>query len=449
MVDFTAKLGRKIIEKHINPIDIYDSLDRRSEIGPLRPAQKFILTKWYETKKDDKNLVIKLHTGEGKTLIGLLILQSKINSGQGPSLYLCPNKYLSKQVMMEAEKFGVSYCTLDEANDLPNDFFDSKKILITHVQKLFNGKTIFGLDTKSHKVGAVILDDSHACIDSIKDSFTICFDKDHEVYQKVLDIFEDDLRAQGEGSYLEIIEGDYESMLPISYWSWLEKKSTILGILSEYRDASELTFCWPFFKDNIENFQAFFNGRKIEISPYFVPIHHFGSFNDAESKILMSATTQDDSFFIKGLGFKPEAVENPLINKNQKWAGEKMILIPSLIHESLDRDRIVSSFGKKNEKLKFGIVFLTNSFKNFQQHNTVGSIVVKSEDIYDKISALKNKSFESPMVFVNRYDGIDLPDESCRVLIIDSRPYFNALSDKYEENCRNCPATTIITADDN
>ena len=64
-------------------------------------------------------------------------------------------------------------------------------------------------------------------------------------------------------------------------------------------------------------------------------------------RILMSATTQDDSFFIKGLGFNIEAVKNPLINPKQKWSGEKMILIPSLIHESLDRDTIVNILLKK------------------------------------------------------------------------------------------------------
>ncbi|WP_225321439.1 helicase C-terminal domain-containing protein [Rhizosphaericola mali] len=40
------------------------------------------------------------------------------------------------------------------------------------------------------------------------------------------------------------------------------------------------------------------------------------------------------------------------------------------------------------------------------------------------------------VVITNRYDGIDLPDDSCRLLIIDSKPYFRSLSDIYEETCR-------------
>ncbi len=46
-------------------------------------------------------------------------------------------------------------------------------------------------------------------------------------------------------------------------------------------------------------------------------------------------------------------------------------------------------------------------------------------------------------MIVNRYDGIDLPDSMCRVLVFDSMPYSESLIDRYEEDCR---ATSEITA---
>ena len=94
------------------PQELYKTLDRKSVAGPLRPAQKYILNEWYQKHHDDKDLIIKLHTGEGKTLIGLLILQSVINSKQGPCLYVCPNIYLVSQVCAEADKFGIPCCTI-------------------------------------------------------------------------------------------------------------------------------------------------------------------------------------------------------------------------------------------------------------------------------------------------------------------------------------------------
>lgn len=440
MIDFKKKLGTSSIPKKIIPKEIYESLDRRSIAGPLRPAQEFILDEWFNNRLNEHDLIIKLHTGEGKTLIGLLILQSKINSGDGPCLYVCPNKYLAEQTCLEAKKFGIPYCIIEEGG-LPNEFLDGKKIFITHVQKVFNGKTIFGLNNNSIEVKNIILDDSHACIDSLKQSFTIQIPKSNSLYNDLKSLFSEDIRNQGEGSYLEIEQGDYETQLPISYWSWMDKKSEVLTLLSNHKEDKELLFCWPIIKDDIENCQAYITGNSIEISPYYMPIHNFGSFQRASQRILMSATTQDDSFFIKGLGFSLGSVKNPLTNLKQKWSGEKMLLIPSLIHEDLDREYIINQLAKPSKRT-YGITALISSFQKSKLYESMGAIVATTEQIFKIVNNLKQRHFDQTVVFVNRYDGIDLPDEACRILIIDSKPFFNSLNDKYEENCR--PTSDII-----
>ena len=435
MADFKKRLNKIAIDKKTNPIEIYDSLDRRSIAGPLRPAQNKILEEWFETHSNQKDLIVKLHTGEGKTLIGLLILQSHINSGQGSCLYVCPNKYLVQQAQKDAKKFGISFCTFEEDGSIPNDFIDGKKILIAHVQKVFNGKTVFGIGSDYIPVSAIILDDSHACIDSIKDSFTINLDKNHSFYKLMIEQFKDSLIKQGQGTFLEIENGDYNSFLPIPYWSWLEKSDQILKILSDFREEKELAFAWPFIKDNIKNCQAFISGNYIEIAPIHIPIEKFTFFDKAKQRILMSATTQDDSFFIKGLGFNIDSVKHPLTNPEQIWSGEKMVLIPSLIDETLDQVTIVNALAKPVKK-SYGVVALVSSFAKTELYYKLGSLVSKSEEMGINVDNLKKGNYEHTLVFANRYDGIDLPDESCRILLIDGKPFFHSLSDRYEESNR-------------
>jgi replicative superfamily II helicase len=435
MVDFRKRLSKSEIEKKTNPIDIYDSLDRRSIAGPLRPAQHKILSEWFDSRKTEKDLIIKLHTGEGKTLIGLLILQSKINSGEGPCLFICPNIYLVQQVRRDAKKFGISYCTIGDDNSLPNEFVDGEKILITHVQKVFNGKTIFGLGNDFVPVENVILDDSHACIDSIRNTFTISLDSDHSAYKELLELFSDALPEQGEGTFLEIENGDYNSFLPIPYWNWIDKSEEVLQILSNYREELSIMFSWPFIKDSIKNCQAFISGQNIEITPIHIPIEKFSSFDRASQRILMSATTQDDSFFIKGLGFDSKAIKNPLDNPSQIWSGEKMLIIPSLVDDSLDRDKMVNTLAKPSDK-NYGVVSLVSSFTKSKTYEHLKSIVPKSNEISAAVDHLKKSKFKQTVVFANRYDGIDLPDETCRILVLDGRPFFYSLSDRYEESNR-------------
>lgn len=54
MIDFSKRLDAKLLEKKIHPVEIYDTLDRISEKGPLRPAQEAVLNAWYEKNKEKK-----------------------------------------------------------------------------------------------------------------------------------------------------------------------------------------------------------------------------------------------------------------------------------------------------------------------------------------------------------------------------------------------------------
>lgn len=90
MVDFAKRVGTSTASKQIDPSQIYDSLDRASDKGPMRPAQAAILNDWHASRRSDRDLVVKLQTGQGKTLVGLLMLLSKLHEGGKPRcLPLC------------------------------------------------------------------------------------------------------------------------------------------------------------------------------------------------------------------------------------------------------------------------------------------------------------------------------------------------------------------------
>lgn len=100
-IDFKKKLASRTIAPKTDPIELYETLDRKSVAGPLRPAQKAVLSEWYTMRRSERDLIIKLHTGEGKTLVGLLLLQSLLNSKEGPCLYIYVqiNIWLSRCVL--------------------------------------------------------------------------------------------------------------------------------------------------------------------------------------------------------------------------------------------------------------------------------------------------------------------------------------------------------------
>lgn len=442
MVDFKKRIKKPASQKPIDPEDIYDSLDRTSEKGPLRSVQKAILADWHKERRTDRDTILKLHTGQGKTLIGLLILQSKLNEGGNPAVYLCANRFLINQTCTQATQFGFSFCTADD--DLPSEFLDGKSMLITSVQKLFNGITKFGLGPKSIPVGALLMDDAHACIDAVRDACVLKIAKSEAPYAELLDLFADDLQHQGMGTYSDIRNHKYDAMLPVPYWAWADKQVEVARSLSRASNTDSVRFAWSILKDILLDCQCVISGHGLEIAPYAAPLHQFGSYSDADHRVFMSATVSDDSFLVKGLRLSPKTIRNPLVWDKERWSGEKMILIPSLIDDTLTREVIVENFAKPNSGRKAGVVALVPSDKRSADWKAYKSIVADRKSIDGDVQALKDGNYEKTLVIVNRYDGIDLPDQSCRTLIFDSKPFSESLIDQYAESCRSDSQITLI-----
>jgi replicative superfamily II helicase len=441
MVDFNKHLGtKKRLQKPLRPADIYETLDLASDKGPLRPAQDAVLEDWHVKRRHLRDVIVKLHTGQGKTLIRMLALQSKLNEGAGPAVYLCPNNFLVDQTVTQARQFGLHCVKADP--DLPAEFLDSGAILVTSVQKMFNGLTRFRLGPQSQPVGALVMDDSHACIDAIRDGSVIRLPHGHRAYHSLLALFAGGLKEQGAGTFADIELARYGPFLPVPYWDWMDRHEDAAHILAKDGDTNELKYVWPLLKDVLRDCTCIVSGTYLEIAPQLPPLHLFGSFANARHRMFMSATVTNDAFLVKGLGLTPDVITIPLVYKDEKWSGEKMILVPSLIHPSLDRDRIIKDFAKPVAKRSYGAVVLTPSFARAEDWKKQGATVADKNTINTEIERLKVGNGANTLAIANRYDGIDLPDEACRLLIMDSLPYSENLTDRWTEACR--PGSDVV-----
>ena len=434
MIDFRKRLTKARPEKLLDPVQIYETLDRASDTGPLRPVQSAVLASWYSEYRATQDVILKLHTGQGKTLVGLLILKSKLNENNGPALYLCPDNFLVRQTCAQAKQFGIKYCIAN--NGIPQEFLDGSAVLITTVKKLFNGLTQFGTGPKSIAASAIIIDDCHASIDVVRESFTIRLKNDNPAYKELLSLFAQTLKEQGPGTYSDIVEGNYNQLLPVPYWAWQTRHDEVLEILSKNKDCDAIKFVWPIIKDSIQRCQCIVSGASIEIEPYLLPLEYFGTYFNASHRVFMSATVTDDSYLVRGLRLDEQTVKNPLTDKGERWSGEKMVLIPSLMDPTLDRSTIVKRFATPKFKGAYGVVALVPSFAHSRDWEGHGSHVAKIESIEKEIEKLSAGDYSAPLVLANRYDGVDLPDNMCRILVLDSKPHAKNLVDSYMESCR-------------
>lgn len=444
MVNFKKHLAGRVAQKPTDPVALYDTLDRQHDKGPLRPAQEAILKAWHQDQAKLRDVIVKLHTGQGKTLIGLLMLQSRLNAGNSPVVYLCPDHFLINQTCEQAKQFGIRTCTSE--SELPEEFINGDRILVTSASKLFNGMTKFGLHNQSILLDTVLMDDAHACSDRIREQCRIRIPREEPAYSRLLSLFRAELEQQGIGTFAEIENEKREAFLPVPYWSWLNHESEVASILAQNADRKSIKFAWPLLKDMLKHCQCIVSGLAIEIEPYVAPLDTFGSYFKAKHRIFMSATVTDDAFLVKGLQLSAKTISQPLTYAKETWSGEKMILLPSIIHENLNREQMVKWLATPSDNRKFGRVGLTPSATRSKDWKSYGAVITDKDNVDDAIAKLLLGGYKETIVLVNRYDGIDLPDSACRILMFDSKPFSESLIDLYVERVRpNSKATLTKT----
>ncbi|EOG1982807.1 DEAD/DEAH box helicase [Proteus mirabilis] len=444
MVNFKKHLAGRVAQKPTDPVALYDTLDRQHDKGPLRPAQDAILKAWHQDQAKLRDVIVKLHTGQGKTLIGLLMLQSRLNAGNSPVVYLCPDHFLINQTCEQAKQFGIRTCTSE--GELPEEFINGDRILVTSASKLFNGMTKFGLHNQSILLDTVLMDDAHACSDRIREQCRIRIPREEPAYSRLLSLFRAELEQQGIGTFAEIENEKREAFLPVPYWSWLNHESEVASILAQDADRKSIKFAWPLLKDMLKHCQCIVSGLAIEIEPYVAPLDAFGSYFKAKHRIFMSATVTDDAFLVKGLQLSAKTISQPLTYAKETWSGEKMILLPSIIHENLNREQMVKWLATPSDNRKFGRVGLTPSATRSKDWKSYGAVITDKDNVDDAIAKLLLGGYKETIVLVNRYDGIDLPDSACRILMFDSKPFSESLIDLYAERVRpNSKATLTKT----
>jgi hypothetical protein len=177
-----------------------------------------------------------------------------------------------------------------------------------------------------------------------------------------------------------------------------------------------------------------FSSKQLEISPINVPYYKNSSFNEAKHRYILSATFEDDTYLLRDFGIDQESIKKPLTPKNRKDIGERLILAPSRYHSSLS-DKVMRGFIAKYAQSGFNVVVLVPSKPYSQSWVDLGATYIDKDNIKEEIQKLKT-SKGNFMVFANRYDGIDLLGNACRILVLDGKPSAQSLKDRYISSVR-------------
>lgn len=441
-IDF-SKLVSSADRALVEPRDIFMALPNKDKKYDYpRDVQTEVWKQWFD-RRNEKNLVIKMNTGSGKTTVGLTILQSCLNEGKGPALYVVPDNYLVSQVCSEAKKLGIRV-SYDEFNATgvcikkgEEDYFFTNKqaILVTNVHKLVNGKSIFGLRSNGGniQIGSIIIDDVHACMNIIAQQYTVQIDSSSLVYSQIIKIFSQhkELKSNSQAFYNITENKDLNSCELIPFWIWQKNCEKIRRLLLDAavsdNNIKEITlFNLPLLADSWQTCNCVLTANNIEITPKGIPISKITSFEQAERRIFMSATLSDDSVFVSTMGLKEKDISGIITPEKANDIGERLILFPRHLNALIDDDDIKKELTKI--ALKNNVVVIVPSFERLSYWQDLsGQVPIQTLSSYHKniesgIQLLKQGKFKGLTILVNKYDGVDLPEDACRFLVIDGLP---------------------------
>ncbi|MDY0909517.1 DEAD/DEAH box helicase [Microbacterium sp. CFBP9034] len=440
-VDF-SRIGASRRPAPIDPRDIFTSLPNKPWTR-LRLEQGEVLKEWF-AKRTERDTVIKQNTGGGKTVIGLLIGQSSLNEQAGPVAYLAPDTYLAAQVVHEAERLGIAV-TQDRRDDR---FLSGEAILVTTFQKLVNGRSGFGVigtGRPIQRIGTVIVDDAHAALSIAERQFTVSVERGHEAYNKLVELFRDALAHQSAAGARAIDDGIPSSPICVPFWEWQSRLSQVRDILGPFAQLDSepwIFFAWPALSQVLELCTATVTTDTFEIKPYCAPVDLIPAFAQADRRVYLTATLADDSVLVTELGAEPSNVAKPISPERAADLGDRLILAPLALNPSLSEEAVralVREFangdytgsGTPTDPAINAIVLVPSNVRA-AKWAPYADETCRVQDLDAVVQRLKGGEHIGVVVLVNKYDGVDLPGDACRLLVVDGVPFPLAPSEARE-----------------
>ena len=393
-----------------------------TSINDLWLAQGDALRAWNQSRTEP-DVSISLNTGAGKTLVGLLIAQSLVNEMRSLVLYACSSIQLVEQTAKKAEGYGLpitSYVKGAFSNNLASK---GEAVCLTTYQALFNGKSIFF----NREIAGVVFDDAHAAEHLLRDHFSLHIEKKRfgSVYSQIVAEFSGYFHSIGLSStFDEIASGSGNRLLMIPPFEVKRAQAAISKCLRESTVPNDdtTTFAWAHLKDRTDLCAFIISAFEITLTPAFLPSRTLPYFSTTIRRVYLSATLSAPDVFVRTFGRKPSVQIAPTTTAGEC---ERMIMIPEKTRGVLDDVQATIQLIRPHKAL-----FLVPSYARAQEWEDIVQPPSR-ERATDAIEKFKIEKGPVKLLLAGRYDGIDLPGEMCRIVVIDDLPSGIGLLERY------------------
>ncbi len=428
----------------IDPIEIFQaSAIIDGSINDLWLAQGDALREW-SNNRNDEDIAIVLNTGAGKTLVGLLIAQSLVNETRRQVVYACSSIQLVQQTADKARGYGLPVATYMRREFSCGDlYYRAEAPCVTTYQALFNGKTRFRTDD----IVAAIFDDAHTAEHILRDQFSLTISRSElsETYDRIVDLFLPYHRSVGLAtSYAELSSGQSSRLFLVPPCELRRNVEEIRRLLVEADLGVCLStmFSWEYIQDHEDLCCLLLSDREATLTPPILPISTLPYFESGIRRVYLSATLSAPDNFVRAFGRQPDRLVAPSTTAGEC---ERMILVPSLV-KGVDDD--IASAKEIIEREK--TLILVPSFFRGEEWADIAQ-TPQGSDVSEAVHMFRNTKSQNKLTLAARYDGLDLPGDTCRMMVLDELPTGSGPLEKFQwerlnmqNSLRSMLATRIV-----
>lgn len=415
------------------PESLLHDLRTKKIKGPLA-HQADMWRSYTNNALEAKDVALQLPTGSGKTLVGLIVAEWRRRKYKEKVVYLCPTNQLVNQVVEQArDKYGLTVggftgSKYDYSQADKTDYQLANLVAVTTYSALFNVNPFF------NDPDIIIFDDAHASDNYVSKFWTLEISRFEykSLFEYVSLLLKEHISSS---NYSKLADDDNASNN-----TWVDKLPTpilykiseeLSSVIDEGSKDNNLRFSWSMIKDHLTSCHLYYSRDMILIRPLISPTNTHLPFYNAKQRIYMSATLGKGGDLERIVGRK-KILSLPIPSGwDQQGIGRRFFIFPETSLTTKEYTKFFFDVIEGNQRS----LFLTtnqasaNNIGEGVKENTSCTIFNAKEIEQTKEAFVTNE--HAIAIIANRYDGIDFPDDECRILIIHGLPTATNLQERF------------------
>lgn len=415
-----------------NPEALFRDLARLDH-GPKHLwAHQADILRDYLNHQHDADLAIELPTGAGKTLVGMLVGEWRRRTLGERVVYLCPTLQLARQAVADAQAAGISVVDLTgtnwgwDANDRLA-YTQANAIAVAHYKAVFNS------NSQLDDAGLLVFDDAHAASSAIADTWTVRFDHGTTAYDEIVTLLAPGLPGTAAARLLSATHD--QTMRSEGFLVDPEIVSGNLAKLTQTIDTqaqrSAAKYPWRMLRDSVDACSVFVSADEVIVRPLLPPTNSHSPYTAPKQRLYLSATIGAGGELERAFGRRRITRMAVPAGWDARGTGRRFFVFPQLTNEFARADddaaagQALAEFVSALMKTAGRSLLLTPSNYALEQYRQLlvpaGYKTVTASDVEATLVPFTSEP-QAVLALANRYDGIDLPDEHCRLIVLAGLP---------------------------